>query len=202
MAAHELHGNEYPGVTPGVTLKKHRRALTRWRFNSVRKYRNADSTRCVGLFRPDASGPEVRARTAAVCRILAGEFRQSFRINIGPRGNSSAAAVRRSVPCRPALLSAPEPTSEASMIRRFNRLLLFLIPSALLFAQPETATLRGTVTDPSGKPVPDVQLVVFEAGKELSGTRSLHRRGRRLRGGAPQARILHRQDRRESFPDL
>ena len=54
------------------------------------------------------------------------------------------------------------------MIRRFNRLLLFLIPSALLFAQPETATLRGTVTDPSGKPVPDVQLVVFEAGKELS----------------------------------
>ena len=51
---------------------------------------------------------------------------------------------------------------------RLNRLLLILIPSALLLAQPETATLRGMVTDPSGKPVPDVQAVVFEAGKELS----------------------------------
>jgi hypothetical protein len=54
------------------------------------------------------------------------------------------------------------------MVRRFNRFLLFFIPSALLFAQPETATLRGTVSDASGAPVAGVQLVLFETGKELS----------------------------------
>jgi hypothetical protein len=54
------------------------------------------------------------------------------------------------------------------MFRRFNRFLLLLIPSALLFAQPETATLRGTVTDPSGTPLAGIPLVLFEAGKELS----------------------------------
>lgn len=54
------------------------------------------------------------------------------------------------------------------MLRWFNRFLLFLIPSALLFAQAETATLRGTVTDSSGTPLEGVQLVIFETGKELS----------------------------------
>jgi hypothetical protein len=54
------------------------------------------------------------------------------------------------------------------MVRRFNRFLLIFIPSALLFAQSETATLRGTVTDTSGAPVPNIQLVLFESGKELS----------------------------------
>ena len=54
------------------------------------------------------------------------------------------------------------------MLRWFNRFLLFLIPSALLFAQSETATLRGTVTDSSGTPLEGVQLVIFETGKELS----------------------------------
>jgi hypothetical protein len=54
------------------------------------------------------------------------------------------------------------------MVRRFNRFLLFSISSALLFAQPETATLRGTITDTSGKPVAGIQVVLFESGKELS----------------------------------
>ena len=54
------------------------------------------------------------------------------------------------------------------MLRWFNRFLLFLIPSALLFAQAETATLRGTVTDSSGTPLEGIQLVIFETGKELS----------------------------------
>ena len=54
------------------------------------------------------------------------------------------------------------------MVRRFNRFLLIFIPSALLFAQSETATLRGTITDTSGAGVPNVQLVLFESGKELS----------------------------------
>jgi outer membrane receptor protein involved in Fe transport len=54
------------------------------------------------------------------------------------------------------------------MFRRFNRYLLFLIPSALLLAQPETSTLRGTITDTAGAAVEGVQLVLFETGKELS----------------------------------
>jgi hypothetical protein len=54
------------------------------------------------------------------------------------------------------------------MVRRFNRFFLFFIPSALLFAQSETATLRGTVTDTAGTPIPGIQLVLFESGKELS----------------------------------
>src|ERR1039457_3939351 len=54
------------------------------------------------------------------------------------------------------------------MVRRSDRFLLFFIPSALLFAQSETATLRGTVTDTSGAPVGGIQLVLFESGKELS----------------------------------
>src|ERR1035438_2505259 len=54
------------------------------------------------------------------------------------------------------------------MVRRFNRFLLFSISSALLFAQPETATLRGTITDTAGKPVAGIQLVLFESNKELS----------------------------------
>ncbi len=54
------------------------------------------------------------------------------------------------------------------MFRRFNRFLLLLIPSALLFAQSETATLRGIVTDSSGAPLAGIPLVVFEAGRELS----------------------------------
>ena len=54
------------------------------------------------------------------------------------------------------------------MVRRFNRFLFLFIPSALLFAQSETATLRGTITDTAGAPVPGVQLVLFESGKELS----------------------------------
>ena len=54
------------------------------------------------------------------------------------------------------------------MVRRFNRFLFIFIPSALLFAQSETATLRGTVTDTSGAPIPNIQLVLFESGKELS----------------------------------
>ena len=54
------------------------------------------------------------------------------------------------------------------MVRRFNRFLLFFISSALLFAQSETATLRGTITDASGTPLPGIQLVLFESGRELS----------------------------------
>ena len=54
------------------------------------------------------------------------------------------------------------------MVRRFNRFLLIFIPSALLFAQSETATLRGTISDASGAPIPNIQLVLFESGKELS----------------------------------
>jgi len=54
------------------------------------------------------------------------------------------------------------------MVRRFNRFFLFFIPSALLFAQSETATLRGTVTDTAGTPIPGIQLVLFESGKEFS----------------------------------
>ena len=54
------------------------------------------------------------------------------------------------------------------MVRRFNRFLLFFMPSALLFAQSETATLRGTITDTSGTPIAGIQLVLFESGKELS----------------------------------
>ena len=54
------------------------------------------------------------------------------------------------------------------MVQRFNRFLLIFIPSALLFAQSETATLRGTVTDTAGAPIPGIQLVLFESGKELS----------------------------------
>ena len=54
------------------------------------------------------------------------------------------------------------------MVRRFNRFLFIFIPSALLFAQSETATLRGTITDNSGAPIPNIQLVLFESGKELS----------------------------------
>ena len=51
------------------------------------------------------------------------------------------------------------------MVQRFNRFLLIFIPSALLFAQSETATLRGTVTDTAGAPIPGIQLVLFESGK-------------------------------------
>ena len=54
------------------------------------------------------------------------------------------------------------------MFRRFNRFLFFFIPSALLLAQSETATLRGTITDTSGAPIAGIQLVLFESGKELS----------------------------------
>jgi hypothetical protein len=54
------------------------------------------------------------------------------------------------------------------MVRRFNRFLFFFLPSALLFAQSETATLRGTITDTAGAPIPGIQLVLFESGKELS----------------------------------
>ena len=64
------------------------------------------------------------------------------------------------------------------MFRRFNRFLLFLIPSALLFAQPETATLRGTVTDSSGTPLEGIQLVDLRDRQGTVGTRNLHRRGR------------------------
>src|ERR1019366_10488207 len=54
------------------------------------------------------------------------------------------------------------------MVRRFHRYSLFFISSALLFAQSETATLRGTITDTSGAPIAGIQLLLFESGKELS----------------------------------
>ena len=54
------------------------------------------------------------------------------------------------------------------MFRWFNRFVLFLIPAALVFAQAETATLRGRVTDSSGTGLEGIQLVIFETGKELS----------------------------------
>jgi Carboxypeptidase regulatory-like domain len=54
------------------------------------------------------------------------------------------------------------------MVRRFHRYSLFFISSALLFAQSETATLRGTITDTSGAPIAGIQLVLFESGKELA----------------------------------
>jgi hypothetical protein len=54
------------------------------------------------------------------------------------------------------------------MFRWFNRLVLFLIPTAMVFAQAETATLRGRVTDSSGAGLERIQLVIFETGKELS----------------------------------
>ena len=37
-----------------------------------------------------------------------------------------------------------------------------------MFAQAETATLRGRVTDSSGTGLEGIQLVIFETGKELS----------------------------------
>lgn len=54
------------------------------------------------------------------------------------------------------------------MVRWSNRFFLFLIPSVLLFGQAETATLRGTITDTTGAPVPGIQLVLWESAKELS----------------------------------
>lgn len=57
---------------------------------------------------------------------------------------------------------------EVSRVRRFHHFLFFFISSALLFAQPETATLRGTITDTSGAPIAGIQLVLYENGKALS----------------------------------
>jgi len=54
------------------------------------------------------------------------------------------------------------------VFRRFSRSIFFLIPSAMLFAQAETATLRGRVTDSSGAGLEGIHLAIFEAGKELS----------------------------------
>ncbi len=54
------------------------------------------------------------------------------------------------------------------MSLRFNRLSLFLFSAALLLAQPETATLRGVVTDPSGTPLKNIEVILFEDGKDLS----------------------------------
>jgi Carboxypeptidase regulatory-like domain/TonB dependent receptor len=51
---------------------------------------------------------------------------------------------------------------------RFNRLSLFLFSAALLLAQPETAILRGTVTDPSGTLLKNIEVTLFEDGKDLS----------------------------------
>jgi hypothetical protein len=51
---------------------------------------------------------------------------------------------------------------------RFNRLSLFFFSAALLLAQPETAILRGTVTDPSGTPLKNIEVILFEDGKDLS----------------------------------
>src|SRR5687768_9037948 len=44
--------------------------------------------------------------------------------------------------------------------------LLVFLPAALLLCQPETATLRGVVTDDAGAPVPDVTVAVTESGME------------------------------------
>jgi hypothetical protein len=51
---------------------------------------------------------------------------------------------------------------------RFNRLSLFFFSAALLLAQPETAILRGIVTDPSGTPLKNIEVILFEDGKDLS----------------------------------
>ena len=74
---------------------------------------------------------------------------------------------------------------------RLHRLSIFifsiaLFPAALLLAQPETATLRGTVTDPSGTPLKNIQVTVFETGKELS-VRDVFTNS----GGAFEAPFLH-----------
>ena len=74
---------------------------------------------------------------------------------------------------------------------RSNRLSLFffsaaLFPAALLLAQPETATLRGTVTDPSGTPLKNIQVTLFETGKELS-VRDVYTNS----GGAFEVPFLH-----------
>ncbi|MEO8595575.1 MAG: TonB-dependent receptor [Candidatus Solibacter sp.] len=52
-------------------------------------------------------------------------------------------------------------------MRPFIKTILILVP-ALLYAQPETATLRGVVTGTAGAVVPNVQVTIHEAGKELS----------------------------------
>jgi hypothetical protein len=54
------------------------------------------------------------------------------------------------------------------MVRRFNRLLLLLVPSAWLFAQPDLATLRGRITDPNGAGVQGIRMLLFENGKEFA----------------------------------
>src|SRR5262249_11281850 len=42
-------------------------------------------------------------------------------------------------------------------------LLLLLLPAAVCLAQPETATLRGTVTNASGEPLPEITIIITEA---------------------------------------
>src|SRR5262245_27819717 len=54
------------------------------------------------------------------------------------------------------------------VLRWFNRFALFLMSTALVFAQAGTATLRGRVTDSSGTGLEGIQLVIFESGRERS----------------------------------
>lgn len=60
----------------------------------------------------------------------------------------------------------------------FSRLLVLLTASAaLLCAQPETATLRGTVTDAKGVPVEDVTVAITEPENVVPARRAVTRAG-------------------------
>src|ERR1017187_4521028 len=168
---HVIHRVSARGVSPGVPLKESRRALVFQGFTSVLlEYGNADYKRCVALFRPDAPSRRLGLRGGILPPRSPRVIRQSViqKTHSGPRGNwiASVAGCSKPVARRPG--ARPGTNSEASMVRRFNRFLFIFIPSALLFAQSETATLRGTITDNSGAPIPNIQLVLFESGKELS----------------------------------
>src|ERR1035437_5509699 len=168
---HVIHRVSARGVSPGVPLKESRRALVFQGFTSVLlEYGNADYKRCVALFRPDAPSRRLWLRGGILPPHSPRIIRQSViqKTHSGPRGNWIAPVARCGKPVARRPGARPGTNSEASMVRRFNRFLLIFIPSALLFAQSETATLRGTVTDTSGTPIPNIQLVLFESGKELS----------------------------------
>src|SRR5262245_16938125 len=51
--------------------------------------------------------------------------------------------------------------------------LLVFLPAAALLAQPETATLRGTVTDAAGAPVPGIRLTITDTETDLEVRRTV-----------------------------
>ncbi|HEX7598036.1 MAG TPA: carboxypeptidase-like regulatory domain-containing protein, partial [Polyangia bacterium] len=54
------------------------------------------------------------------------------------------------------------------MRRSFTKIfLLLVIGASALLSQTDRATLRGTVTDPSGSVIPNAQIVVQEVGTSI-----------------------------------